>query len=73
MYGHRAVGVILTGTGRDGAVGVEAINKGGGIVVVQDHASSEFSGMPDAAIATGVADLVVPLEEIASVLITLTS
>jgi two-component system, chemotaxis family, protein-glutamate methylesterase/glutaminase len=71
MCGHRAVGVILTGTGRDGAAGAEAINKGGGTVIVQDHASSEFSGMPDAAIATGVADLVVPLEQIASALITL--
>ena len=72
-YGERAIAVVLTGAGRDGSMGVTAIKKRGGTVIVQDEASSEFFGMPSAAIRTGTVDFVLSLEEIPSALITLLS
>ncbi len=70
-YKERLIGVILTGTGSDGAVGVQAVKKTGGTVIAQDEATSEFYGMPSAAIATGCVDFVLPLEEIPGALMTL--
>jgi two-component system chemotaxis response regulator CheB len=63
-FKDRAIAVILTGTGSDGATGVEAIKKMGGTVVAQDEGTSEFFGMPGAAIQTGAVDFVLPLKEI---------
>lgn len=59
---ERAAAVILSGTGTDGTLGVQAVKAGGGIVLVQEEASAEFPGMPASAIATGLADFVVPPE-----------
>jgi two-component system chemotaxis response regulator CheB len=70
-YRDRAIGVVLTGTGSDGSMGVRAIKKMGGTVIVQDEQSSEFFGMPNAAIKTGDADFVLPLDEIPAALVTL--
>lgn len=70
-YGPGVVAVVLTGTGEDGALGVEAVKRMGGSVIVQDEASCEYFGMPAAAIATGAVDLVAPLDEIAGALVTL--
>lgn len=70
-YRTRAIAVVLTGTGSDGSMGIGAIKKMGGTVVAQDQASAEFSGMPGAAIRSGNADFVLPLDEIASALVTL--
>lgn len=70
-YGERAIAVVLTGAGKDGSMGVTAIKKKGGTVIVQDEASSEFFGMPSAAIRTGTADFVLSLDEIPSALVTL--
>jgi two-component system, chemotaxis family, protein-glutamate methylesterase/glutaminase len=70
-YRERAIAVVLSGTGRDGAMGVRAINKMGGTVIVQDQKTSEFSGMPEAAQQTGIADFILPLAEIAPALQTL--
>jgi two-component system chemotaxis response regulator CheB len=63
-YGERAVGVVLTGTGSDGAMGVEALHAAGGTVIVEDTDTAEFDGMPSAARATGAADFELPLAEI---------
>ncbi|HEU4411302.1 MAG TPA: chemotaxis protein CheB [Polyangiaceae bacterium] len=70
-FGPRALGVVLTGNLHDGARGVRAIKAGRGRVIVQDEATSEAFGMPRAAIATGCVDFVLPLERIASALVTL--
>jgi two-component system CheB/CheR fusion protein len=63
--GPRAVAVVLSGTGSDGRVGVEAVKAAGGTVIVQSPTTARFDGMPLAAIATGTADAVLPPEEIA--------
>jgi two-component system chemotaxis response regulator CheB len=70
-YKHRTIAVVLTGTGSDGSMGIAAIKKMGGTVIVQDAESSEFFGMPSAAIKSGHADFVLPLDEIPSALTTL--
>ena len=61
-------GVVLTGRGRDGARGLEAIGKRGGIAVAQDERSSEAFDMPLAARDIGRAELVLPLDRIAGAL-----
>jgi two-component system, chemotaxis family, protein-glutamate methylesterase/glutaminase len=66
-YGDRALVVVLSGTGADGAAGVQAVEAQGGTVIVQDLISAEFNGMPRAAAETGVADFVLPLDEIGPV------
>ena len=70
-YKDRAIAVVLTGTGSDGSMGIGAIKKMGGTVIAQDEHSAEFYGMPAAAIKSGNADFILPLEEIPSALVTL--
>jgi two-component system chemotaxis response regulator CheB len=70
-FKHRAIGVVLSGTGSDGSMGVQAIKKMGGTVIAQDEATSEFFGMPNSAIQTGSVDFILPLKEIPSALVTL--
>ena len=48
-YRERAIAVVLSGSGKDGSMGVKAIKKMGGTVIVQDEKTSEFFGMPEAA------------------------
>ena len=59
-----AVAVILTGTGTDGTLGIKDIKANGGLVIVQDPNEAEYDGMPQSAIATGVADYILPVAEI---------
>jgi two-component system chemotaxis response regulator CheB len=63
-YGAGVIGIILTGSNRDGAEGLARIKERGGVAIVQDPAGAARRSMPDAAIATTVADAVLPLEEI---------
>jgi two-component system chemotaxis response regulator CheB len=70
-YRERAIAVVLTGTGRDGSMGVKAIKTMGGTVLAQDEETSEFFGMPGAAIETKSVDFVLPLDDIAPALIAL--
>jgi two-component system CheB/CheR fusion protein len=60
--GEKAVGIILSGTGSDGTKGIAAIKNHGGTIVVQDPVTAEFDGMPNSAIATGYADLILAPE-----------
>ncbi|MEZ4730570.1 MAG: CheR family methyltransferase [Caldilineaceae bacterium] len=62
--------IILSGSGSDGAVGIQAIKEGGGLVLVQDPAEAEYEGMPRSAVATGLVDIVAPVAELALQLVT---
>jgi two-component system CheB/CheR fusion protein len=64
--GNRAIGVVLSGTASDGAIGVREVKAVGGITIAQDPETARYDGMPRAAIATGMVDLVLPVESIAS-------
>jgi two-component system CheB/CheR fusion protein len=56
--GERAIGIVLSGTGSDGTLGVRAIKGEGGMVIAQSPETSEFDGMPNSVITTGLADYV---------------
>ncbi|MGI9421402.1 MAG: chemotaxis protein CheB [Geminicoccaceae bacterium] len=62
--GERAIGVILSGTGSDGAYGIQAIRAAGGITIAQDEGTAKYDGMPNAAIESGCVDLVMPPADI---------
>jgi two-component system CheB/CheR fusion protein len=63
--GERAIGIVLSGTGSDGALGVRAIKGEGGMVMAQSPETTEYDGMPRSAIATGTVDYVLPPAEMA--------
>src|SRR5262249_28262298 len=65
-FGSRALGVVLTGMGRDGALGAKAIQNSGGVCLAQDEATCVVYGMPRAAVAAGAISQVVPLPEMAA-------
>ena len=67
-YGHKTVGVILSGLGHDGRDGMKAIKTAGGLTIAQDESSLIF-GMPKAVIEAGYADKVFPSEQIPQALI----
>ena len=61
---ERSVGIILSGMGSDGTLGLRAIKEHAGVVLVQDPASAKFAAMPRSAIDAGLADLVAPAAEL---------
>ena len=65
-FGKRTIGVLLTGMGNDGAEGLKRIREAGGKTIVQNEATSLVFGMPREAITRGAAQIISPLEEIAS-------
>ncbi|HEV2416799.1 MAG TPA: chemotaxis protein CheB [Terriglobia bacterium] len=62
---NKAIGVVLSGTGSDGTLGLKAIKSEGGITFAQSEASAKFDGMPHSAIASGYADFILTPGEIA--------
>jgi two-component system, chemotaxis family, protein-glutamate methylesterase/glutaminase len=70
-FGRRAIAVVLTGMGHDSANGAQAVKLSGGTVLVQDESTSEFFGMPGAAIDAGLIENVLPLGQIAAALVLL--
>ncbi len=61
---EQSIGVILSGMGSDGTLGLRAIKEKAGVVLVQEPASAKFDGMPRSAIDAGLADIVAPAEEL---------
>ncbi|WP_419211290.1 chemotaxis protein CheB [Maribacter sp. X9] len=68
-FGHQCVGVLLTGRLSDGTAGLEAIKKCGGLTVIQNPATAEYSDMPRNAAALVAIDYVVNIEDMAQVII----
>lgn len=68
VYRDRAVGVVLTGMGHDGAQGIKAIKNNGGRTMAEDQSTAVVFGMPKAAIETGCIDVVLPLPGIVAAL-----
>ncbi|HEX8427550.1 CheB methylesterase domain-containing protein [Hymenobacter sp.] len=67
--GSNVLGVVLTGMGRDGALGAQAIRQHGGTVLVQDEASSVVFSMPKSVIEAGAANAVLPLVELPAAIV----
>jgi two-component system chemotaxis response regulator CheB len=67
-WGRRAIGVVMTGMGRDGAEGLREIKRVGGTTLAQDRASCVVYGMPRAAVELGAVDKTVPLDGLAEAL-----
>lgn len=59
---ERSIGVILSGMGCDGTLGLRAIKEKAGVVLVQEPATAKFDGMPRSAVDAGLADIVAPVE-----------
>jgi two-component system chemotaxis response regulator CheB len=72
-FGDSLVSVVLTGMGNDGAEGTRTVKNAGGITIAQNEASSMIFGMPQAAIETNCVDFILPLNEIADKLISITA
>ncbi|MGE5105037.1 MAG: chemotaxis protein CheB [Betaproteobacteria bacterium] len=68
---QRAVGIILSGSGSDGTLGLRAIKAHGGITIAQDPAEAEYDSMPRNAIASGAADFVLPAREMSDKIVRL--
>jgi len=66
----KAICIVLSGTGTEGALGLRAVKGEGGMGMVQDPASAKYDGMPRNAIATGIADYILPPEKMPAQLIT---
>lgn len=65
----KAVGIILSGTGSDGTLGIKAIKEQGGLVMVQNFSTAKFDGMPKSAIATGLVDYILNADQMSDALV----
>lgn len=63
-FGDKTIGVVLTGTGKDGTEGCRRIKAAGGVTIAQDKATAAFFNMPESAIKNKVIDFVLPLSTI---------
>lgn len=70
---ERAIGIVLSGTGSDGTLGVRDIKGEGGMIMVQNPDSTEYDGMPRSALATGLVDFELPPAEMPAQLIAYTA
>jgi len=68
---EKSIGIVLSGMGSDGSLGLKAIKEKNGIVLVQDPASAKFDGMPNSATEAVMADIVAPAEELPARLISI--
>jgi len=68
-YGSKVIGIVLSGTGKDGSEGLRAIKQAGGFAIVEDPQTARFSAMPANAMLASNADSVLPLAEIAPLLL----
>ncbi|ETR72162.1 MAG: Chemotaxis response regulator protein-glutamate methylesterase [Candidatus Magnetoglobus multicellularis str. Araruama] len=71
-YGNKVIGVVLTGTGKDGTKGCLMIKEKGGVTIAQDEQTSEFFAMPENAIKANSIDFILPLDKIAGKILDLT-
>jgi two-component system CheB/CheR fusion protein len=71
--GDRAIGVLLSGMGSDGALGLQSIKAGGGLALVQQPELAQFDSMPKSAIAAGCVDIIAPAEELPLHILRMTS
>ncbi|HKJ80136.1 MAG TPA: CheR family methyltransferase, partial [Prolixibacteraceae bacterium] len=62
-HGENAVGIILSGTGSDGTLGIKEIKNKGGLTIAQDPAEAQYDGMPQSAISTGLIDKILPVKD----------
>ena len=68
-YGPGAIGIVLSGTGADGTLGLQAVKAKGGFVIAQDPADAGYEGMPESAIGTGAVDLILPVARMQAALL----
>ncbi len=66
---EKAVCIILSGTGTDGTLGLKAVKEESGLAIVQQVSTAKYAGMPSSALATGLADYVLPCKEMAALLL----
>jgi two-component system CheB/CheR fusion protein len=66
---ERAIGIVLSGSGNDGTLGIKAIKAAGGIAMVQDPSSAKYAGMPESALSTGLTDYVKQPEDLPEALL----
>jgi two-component system chemotaxis response regulator CheB len=72
-FGENAVGVILTGMGKDGVEGIRSLKNSGAKTIAQDEKTSVIFGMNQLAIAAGLVDVVAPLHRLADEIVALVS
>jgi two-component system, chemotaxis family, protein-glutamate methylesterase/glutaminase len=71
VYRDRLIAVVISGSGKDGKEGIRKVKQVGGFTIAQDRETAAYFDMPQAAISTGMVDLVLPIEEIAPSLLLL--